>query len=219
MKKYIEKRWVSTSETPSVPLGKSYRPQESRVIEFISSGHLNRIRQATDIGIGNRPVSEWAPLELLKKSQRETKPHETNHYNTTVMRDVAQVDRQDFLEDLHLPSKATMTSPSTVDAQNSVASSSSITVPVALDSVTEAFCSATSELEKEMGIDDYLPKSFKYDLMTPCALSVDSTSSISRTICLQSEEDSSSLYSEDLMKIVCDVGIQTDWVVLDDAGC
>ena len=88
---------------------------------------------------------------------------------------------------------------------------------VGLNSVTEAFYSITSELEKEMAIDDYVPESFKYALMTPSALSDDNMSSLSTTASMQSQESSSSVYREDLMKIVCDVGIQTDWARLDDA--
>lgn len=218
MKKYVEKRWVASSETPSIPPGKAYRPQESRVIEFISSGLLDRIRQTTHTNVGNPPVSEQVPLQLLRKSQRDTKSHKANHCNTTRKTAAVDRDREDFLEHEYHPVNVTMASPSTFEPQNLVASSSSsITMPVGSDSITETFYSTTSEHEKEMTIDDYLPESFKYALMTPSALSVDYMSSFSRTDSMQSQENSSSLDREDVMKIVCDVGIQTDWVILDDA--
>ena len=218
MKKYVEKRWVASAETPSIPLGKAYRPQESRVIEFISSGQLDRIRQTTHTNVGNRPVSERVPLQLLKKYQREPKLQKANHCKTTPTITAADRDKEDFLEYEHHPANVRIASPSTNEPQNSVArSSSTITMSVGLDSVTEAFYSVTSELEKEMAIDDYLPESFKYALMAPRALSGDNRSSLSTTDSMQSQENSSSLYREDLMKIVCDVGIQTDWAMLDDA--
>lgn len=214
----MEKRWVASSETPSIPPGKVYRPQESQVIEFISAGHLDHIRQTTDTTVGSRPISERAPLELLKKSQRETKLHKTRHCSSATKRTAVRTNRGDFQEQGYLSANATMASLPTIEPQNSVANVRNMTRPIDTDTATEVFYLVAPAAETEMAIDDYLPESFKHALMAPSALIVDDMSSLSRTESLRSQEDSSSVYREDLMKIVCDVGIQTDWVLLDEAG-
>lgn len=157
-------------------------------------------------------------MQLLRKCQREPKLLKANHCKTAPTTTPADRDKEDFLDYEHHPANVRIASPSANEPQTSVSSSSStITMSVGLNSVTEAFYSITSELEKEMAIDDYVPESFKYALLTPSALSDDNMSSLSTTTSMQSQESSSSLYRKDLMKIVCDVGIQTDWARLDDA--
>jgi hypothetical protein len=65
MKKYIEKRWVATSKTPEIPTFKSYRNQETRVIEFVSSGELFRLRQ----GIKGPSCPQNGPLRIIRRGE------------------------------------------------------------------------------------------------------------------------------------------------------
>jgi hypothetical protein len=65
LKKYVEKRWVATMKTPEVPSRKVYRNQESKVIEFVSSGELYGLRQ----GVKPLPLLKKGPLKLLRRGE------------------------------------------------------------------------------------------------------------------------------------------------------
>jgi len=73
-------------------------------------------------------------------------------------------------------------------------------------------------------MDELPPESFKHNLMTPrVGNSVRSSSRIesaasSGIFSMESADDISEVELQGCMKVVCDVGTQTDWIVLDDAG-
>jgi hypothetical protein len=72
LKKYVEKRWVATMKIPEIPSAKVYRKQESKVIEFVSSGDLCQLRQ------GAKPFIKKYPLKLLRRGEEilEMEKHE-----------------------------------------------------------------------------------------------------------------------------------------------
>lgn len=83
MKKYIEKRWVATLKIPEIPPMKSYRNQETLVIEFVSSGELFRLRQghkspsfleskALKIMRRGEEIAEMETREASKESPKDT---------------------------------------------------------------------------------------------------------------------------------------------------
>ena len=217
MKKYIEKRWVGSLDTPVTPLGKIYRPQESQVIEFVSSGQLDCKRKAGEIGIGRQAFQQPTPLELLRRP-RGKKGYEIQEKHMDDQIDDIQLSSEEIL---HRPSKSLTSSRPVGDLQISAGGGNSMTR--ATESTMAVSCSSRSGYERDITIDDELPESFKYDIITPRVLSSLSSSparieSSSGTLSTQSGDEVDGIDMEDFMKIVCDVGTQTDRTVLDDAG-
>lgn len=153
MKKYIEKRWVATSNLPDVPSIKSYRNQETRVIEFVSSGELLRVRQ----GITNPSVPKNNPLRIIrrgeeivemetpdlgKKSPEDTLPEtETSHDSSSVTQSSTESIFDNNIDDFSTSFKYQIMSPQKAHSSHSGCSTagdsqvSSFDPPLILDTM------------------------------------------------------------------------------------
>jgi hypothetical protein len=190
------------------------------VIEFISSGQLDCKRQGVDADFEKQSFSQPALLKLLMRPRGKKEMHEATNSHAVEKVDDIRRDSEDFLE---LPSKRTALSGAVDETQSSLAAG--IRIPSTKDSIEKNIDSAKPGFEEELGIDEYLPESFKYELMTPRILSSMSSSSTrsestssSGIFSRDAAEDTGGVDMEGHMQIVCDVGTQTDWSILDEAG-
>lgn len=219
MKKYIEQRWVASLETPAIPLGKIYRPQERQVIEFVCFGRLDCKRKADDAGVERGAFGQSKPLNLLRRP-RDKKGHETHNNHSDDQTDDIQLSSEDIP---NLSFKPAASPPAVGEFQASAVVG--ISTIKATASIMEVPRSSRSEYQRDLAIDDELPDSFKFDIITPRVSSSMSSSSAlidnissSETLSTQSADPVDVVDIEDLMKTVCDVGTQTDWIILGDAG-
>jgi hypothetical protein len=70
MKKYVDKRWVATSNVPIIPPGKRYRKQEKQVIDFVSSGELDLRLNKEGPAVIAAKNPQTLMLKLLKKGDQ-----------------------------------------------------------------------------------------------------------------------------------------------------
>jgi hypothetical protein len=181
MKKYIEKRWVATSKLPDIPSIKNYRNQETRVIEFVSSGELLRVRQ----GITNPSFPKNRPLRIIrrgeeivemespdlgKKSPEDTLPEtDTSHDSSSVTQSSTESIFDNDIDDFSTSFKYQIMSPQKTHSSNGGCST--------------AGASRVSSFDPPLILDTMLicPKD--------CDKEADGIGTI----------------------IVCDIGTQTDW--------
>lgn len=200
-------------------MGKLFRPQENQVLACISSGQLDSTRRGIDAGVAKPSFMQPALPKLLRRPRGENERYAPDNHLRPEAADHRQLDGEDMFD---LPSKSTTTARPVGNLPNVVALA--IRVPSSTDSFEDKHYSAKSESVQEICMDELPPESFKHNLMTPrVGNSVRSSSRIesaasSGIFSMESADDISEVELQGCMKVVCDVGTQTDWIVLDDAG-
>ena len=193
VKKYVDKRWVATSKVPVVPPGKTFRKQETRVIEWVSSGELGAHLNTCAALFNLAQTTQTRPLKLLRRGEDVETIDDASLYDSRL----ASIER--IPEQIVSNHSVNATRPG-FSGENSVN------------------CKDVASLLLD-DIDMKVPKSFRYTFMSPhIALEAKANRVSSDTY---SGNDFTPLTHSgaldididldmDLMVMVCDIGIQTE---------
>ena len=197
VKKYIEKRWISTTKLPKIPHHKNYRKQEVGVIDFVSSWKLNGNLKSNRCSSEFLVSSRVSPMRLLKRGET-----------------IEKIDHGEFLVTDRSHHGGTFAAIEGIMDKNRTKGDSSLPGIAA-----EKYCLHEYRDSLDIaipGLDDFtIPESFRYNIMSPNVKHTNrlssGTSSSSHSISATDTLSPNTKIDEmDVIILVRDAGIQTD---------